>query len=400
MKRFKKLVSILSVISLLVASSIISVSAKSGYAYTFGASPNPHTVEEIEKFAYWWKAAGLHSYWSTENTYDYVNSDRLNSTVVCLVGHGSWECVQVTMPDHQSVITVMNTYNNRSENVVGLKSRGNLSDVRLAMFSACETANETHGRNICQVAVDLGADSAVGFRDAVGVTPSVKWQDRFGYRVSHGYTVANAVNYANSFNDYGEQGVRTAKYYGNGNTTIKVNTRSLSEVSEVIEDETTIEVCDFILTYESDLQLLTNLLETKIPNFNKNGYIIKKTSTSPDNQNFIVDYIETVDGYETDSMYTVVCENNKVQYIRNNTLSRPNTLSNTSHRKPTETDIQTAQAIAEQAIVERNDGSSIQRFEGQNLYDIHTGKYYYILTAVIDVGGGALDTLTIKYEIV
>ena len=395
MKHLKRTRALLSMLFALVILTTcitfpMSASANVGSAYTMGGQV--YTDTDIQKFAYWWDACGWHSYWNHENTYDYVNSERLNSDIICLVGHGNPSLLELTNNNNDTKIYVTNGYNNASINYVGLKSRS-LNNVRMAYICGCSTAGYVAGGNICQAAVAQGADCAIGWSTTIYNVDVCKFRDRFGYLLKGGSTVAASAAYAASFNDYYNNGIKSYVIYGNTNTVLKKSavTRSLDlpEANAVLPALT--------FHYEdTDYQPIFDTLKQLYPQVDFSSYEVSIISNDPNNKNFIIDVTETVNGYQTNSGYSLVFMNEKLESVRDNTIAGQRPTS--SHRLPSADDIAAAKQLAVQKVADQNDGGTVYDYHGKAFYDIENGKYYYRLFTVVDYNG-AKDEILTDYEI-
>mgnify|MGYP006911231485 CR=1 FL=1 len=394
LKRTRALLSMLFALVILATciSFPMSASANVGSAYTMGGQKYSDT--DIQKFAYWWDACGWHSYWNHENTYDYVNSERLNSDIICLVGHGNpLDVVLTNNNDPDLEIRVTNGYNDISQNHVGLKSRS-LNNVRMAYLCGCDTAGYAYGGNICEVAVAQGADCAIGWNALILNTDVCTFRDRFGYLIKGGSTVAAAAAYAASFNDYHDTGIKAYVIYGNANTVLKKSavTRSMGLPGA----NAALPALTF--RYEdTDYQPIFNALRQLYPQVDFSSYEVSVTSNDPSNKNFIVDVTETVNGYQTNSGYSLVFLNEKLESVRDNTIAGQRPI--TSHRLPSASDIAAAKQLADQKVEGQNDGGTVYDHHGKAFYDIESGKYYYRLFTVVDYDG-AKDEILTDYEII
>ena len=369
----------------------MSASANVGSAYTMGGQKYSDT--DIQKFAYWWDACGWHSYWNHENTYDYVNSERLNSDIICLVGHANPSTIVLTNSNDADLeIDVTNGYNNATSNQVGLRSRS-LNNVRMAYICGCSTAGYAAGGNLCQVAVAQGANCAIGWSELIYNTDVMKFRDRFGYLLKGGSTIAASAAYAASFNDYHGTGIKAYVIYGNANEVLKKSavTRSL----DLSEANAALPALTF--HYEdTDYQPIFDVLQELYPQIDFSSYEVSIVSNAPNNQNFIIDVTETVNGYQTNSGYSLVFLNEKLEFIRDNTIAGQRPAS--SHRLPSENDIAAAKQLAVQKVAAQNDGGTVYDHHGKAFYDIESGKYYYRLFTVVDYNG-AKDEILTDYEI-
>lgn len=263
----------------------------------------------------------------------------------------------------------------------------------MAYICGCSTAGYAAGGNICQVAVAQGANCAIGWSTTIYNTDVMKFRDRFGYLLKGGSTVAASAAYAASFNDYYNNGIKSYVIYGNTNEVLKKSavTRSL----DLSEANATLPTVTF--HYEdTDYQPIFGALQELYPQVDFTSYEVSIISNDPNNQNFIIDVTETVNGYQTNSGYSLVFLNEKLESVRDNTIAGQRPAS--SHRLPSENDIAAAKQLAVQKVAAQNDGGTVYDHHGKAFYDIESGKYYYRLFTVVDYNG-AKDEILTDYEI-
>lgn len=86
--------------------------------------------------------------------------------------------------------------------------------------------------NITSKSVSQGAKTAVGWTVSIGASSHSQWLSRYNNYLAAGYTVSQAVNYANSFS-YTDNGVKNAKIYGN--SALRICSGSLNSVPNQVD---------------------------------------------------------------------------------------------------------------------------------------------------------------------
>ena len=376
----------------MVFGSIMHASAATTNCYTIGDANGAYASVHLQKMAYYWDHTGRHSYYNGDPTYAYLNSSsRLNCNIVMLLGHAAPNRIRVNTNRNLR----LQTRTHDSTNNVAL-NRFSLSNTILMIFSGCSTAGYDVNGNLPQVAVQQGADCAVGFSNTIYFGDSEKWNERFGSRLANGYTVAQAITYADNFNDYSHPNEqRSSTYYGNGNVRITL-TRSASLNSESLANQPIISQAPNI-SYESaniDEQIEAALKKVS-PDFESSVYE-KNIIDKGDVGTYYV-YTEKIGEYRTNSSYTVAFQNNKATEIIDGTISgvRPTQL----HRTATIAEKRAAEEINEQKIAQRGTNASITEHKGEHVYDIVSGKFLYRVLTVYEEDG-VYGTESADYEIV
>ena len=133
---------------------------------------------------------------------NYLRTALLHKEIICLEGHGtqhemkmtSYTTAEVTISDADPLMQ------SESDNVVLLKNY-DLSNVDLMVLLTCDAASNRDGTgtNLCLTAYEQGAECVLGWAESVYFDDSELWMERFQQKLCEGWTVENAVRYANSF---------------------------------------------------------------------------------------------------------------------------------------------------------------------------------------------------------
>ncbi|PKL58565.1 MAG: hypothetical protein CVV34_01665 [Methanomicrobiales archaeon HGW-Methanomicrobiales-5] len=112
-------------------------------------------------------------------------------------GHGSAGQIVFQQSGIDSAITASNPSLPRLSSYTS----GELNDIALAVYMACNTANSdsTNG-NLLDQSTSKGVDTAVGFSSTIYPTQSSYWSNRFWYYLDEGYNIRDAAVYATSDN--------------------------------------------------------------------------------------------------------------------------------------------------------------------------------------------------------
>ena len=98
------------------------------------------------------------------------------------------------------------------------------------IFGGCETG--FGASNFVTRAIARVSASAIGWRGTICVSDVNTWIPRFQYRIYQGYTVQQAVTYANSFGDYNYNPITDVNMLGGSTIPHYGSTASLSELAE------------------------------------------------------------------------------------------------------------------------------------------------------------------------
>ena len=97
----------------------------------------------------------------------------------------------------------------------------NLSNIHVALFIACQTGKGgVGGKNLPTVAVDRGAQSAVGFRNNVTCSKANTWTVSFASYMKNGTSVGDACSNLASLSTYSGSGLETYIVCGDKKTTL------------------------------------------------------------------------------------------------------------------------------------------------------------------------------------
>lgn len=267
--------------------------------------------------------AGYTSNYTTEPTVSIMRGNfqdgtkRIQSDILFFSGHGNTNSVVFNFKNkggnYKTGVYNSEDWTSTSSGYgyVGLK--GNMGSVKLITLAACETASGTN--NITRYAKDQGADAAVGWTTTVGASSHTKWLARYNDKLATGSTVYAAISYANSFS-YSDNAVKNAYVYGNGNITIK-RTRSAAYAAEEANlHEIATEKALVANSNGLNINAVTAMLEKSVDNFDSTCF--KPVTHQNGEDYYTVDYIQMVNGFETNSCITVLIQNNTIDKVIDN----------------------------------------------------------------------------------
>lgn len=370
-RKWTLLLSIILVFALCGAS--LPVSAAAGSCYTIGG--DPLVESEVQQLAYYWGKMGYSSWYTVEQGSSYITSTRLNSPVVAFYGHGSSTGITIKKDATSTGYILTTSYSSADGNTVGLRSFSLTSNI-LMIFGGCETGANT--TNLVTRAVAQGSDSAIGWRQVIYAEDIVMWIPRFQYRIYQGYTVQQAVTYANGFSDYGHTSI-TDVYVLGGSTTIPHygSTASLSTMEETAEIDCLQEyTVNYPVGVDVEQSLIACIAAATGTQLAAGGYTMQ---TAPSSEAGVTTYrIQIKRGdFETNTGFAVTVKNGAVVHIAETTAD--NAGAATMSVAPTVTDADRAAAVAQAnaEIAAAYPDATIIEQSGKNCYDVHTNTYYY-----------------------
>ncbi len=119
--------------------------------------------------------------------------------------------------DEEMVALYSNIWTGMSTGSRAISSTDSFAELKLVLFIGCETAYGGEGvKNLPSVAVNNGAEVAIGFSTEIICGDANLWTAEFYGRLLEGDTVQEAVNYASGRRST-ESGLKSAVVCGNGN---------------------------------------------------------------------------------------------------------------------------------------------------------------------------------------
>ena len=289
----------------------VAFSAGKGYG---DLDASDMTIENYSSYA----NMGYQSYYSTSPTNSYLlgsfsnGRKRLESDVVFLTGHGTYDSVSTTGASGLRIGSNGGRY-------IGTNNF-DWKKVKLAIFLACETGQETNNSEV-NLAYNVFKKSnwtttSIGWRQKIPNTDALKWLKSFNQKLKAGGTINSAMVYAGSQSGYESNKIKDLAFYGNPNLVLKLS-RSIDSSEQIGESDITY-IQDTILFNGENLQPILSLLESKFDNFNIDDYDIDIFTNSKENEIYTIDFTYKIGDIYTDSSYTVFVNNGKVTHIANN----------------------------------------------------------------------------------
>lgn len=406
---FKRVISGFLVMIMVAYVGVFQVNAAE-YAYSFGTEykDNVDTSRRAEYAAMYFKVCGYKSYYKTEPYESYMKGNNPNgvrrvcSEVVSHNGHANYHCVAYrwagsTSPMYKTGIYYGNDYTLSDTKYVGVTdSKSDFSNTKFVEYIGCKTGSGS--TNLVTRTRDEGAECVLGKQDSVQTGSQTLWTNRFNYKLSLGDSVNNAVNYANGFT-YNDSRVKKNLIKGNGNLKIKKSKSSRAldirkDISENFSEESlatyerhakefderkTVEISKIAQrSLTGDIKTdTTNQLASTIKGFDSNNYkqVVSEGAYEGD---YIIDYLELVNGCETESGYSVIVENNTIKAIYDNTIPISAKLKSDLTLKPVMTKDMIEKAYTEATLKYANDKEyEVTCQSGKLVYDLKEGHTVY-----------------------
>ena len=398
-KRLCRILSIaISLSCLFAGTNSLSVHAYNGRAYSigcvYGASGNNlDTSQAVIQAANYYSLTGYASYYNTEPTYSYINSNRIQSDIVLFDGHGNYRQMQFISLDrggdyHCGIDYGTGFYGQNGCHYVGLQNYSFSNAVRLMIFAGCETAKGDD--NLPSRAVYWsGANASIGWQEVIYQVDCQKWLSRMSDYLSRGYEIYQAMDYADSFSDYySNASIKSHIIWGDWHQVLKRAKSLRAEPTDGRIFSASLEMP----ANKLNLSSIESAIQTHDAAFSLQDYSITVTENQKgDDQKFIVDLNRKIGDFVTDSGYTIIFRNNKAIQVYNNSKSLPLTRA----AIPSASQNAQAQALekARQSFLQNSSLSSndILSEEVSCKYDTATGTPYYLVMITYGIAEG--DTI-------
>lgn len=377
---------------ILTFSTIYSVDAASGYAFSVGTNYGSNNINTSVDANYVNDVLGNMGYTTYKTiipTFSVMTGQfssgrsRLESDILFFAGHANsttmyWNYLSKGGDYAQAIKNVDNGYCDVNWTYTGL-GMYDMSKVDFAFFAGCETAKGSN--NITQYTYNQGAKTTLGWTVSVNDADAYAWEQKFFTKLKSGATISAAVNYANSFT-YTTTTVKNTKLYGTTSATI--NSSSL----ETINTDLNINLLkSHSIGTRLDNQSLHVEQINKLINkeFNEEyttkDFIIE-TATTDDG--IIYDYYLAINGIKTNVGYTVFVSNNRVVSIIDN--MKENTMESLRYQlnsklmsKKNSFDKEEIKKDALSRIDINYSSNILEIYDEFMFYDVDLQKTYYIV---------------------
>ncbi|MCL2047375.1 MAG: fibronectin type III domain-containing protein [Defluviitaleaceae bacterium] len=277
--------------------------------------------------------AGYSSYYNVMPTVDYMRGDnpagvrRVQSSILFFDGHGNATCVSFNYKknggDYKTGVYygVDEFSSPTGYQYVGVMSQ-RLDAVKLITFAACQTAGDDgNGENLLTRAISQGATTVVGFKNSSSTVAFTQWLRRYTNYLAIGRTVREAVDYANGFT-YGDPTIKNNEIMGDETLRILLSspTVNISALNDSISSDATQEIyyiygndINFDFNNPSYSEISLYIAENIDTNFTLNNFTIYLSNST--GQNGTIDFLYTINGFETSIGYVAQVENGAIARI-------------------------------------------------------------------------------------
>ena len=88
----------------------------------------------------------------------------------------------------------------------------------IVVFAGCCTSLDgLYGKSLPKVVVEKGARSAIGFEKRIMPYDANKWVEQFAMNLNSGFTIEEAREEADNFDEYEDENIRSSKSFGQTN---------------------------------------------------------------------------------------------------------------------------------------------------------------------------------------
>ena len=327
-------------------------------------------------------------------TASYNGTKLLSSDIVFMAGHGSNDGMHFNSLQQYGSYNLAVSDNSNLYNYINPANYVGGGKVKLMVFAGCETAKGTN--NITKRTKDYGALATIGWTILVGDESMYQWSNKFNNCIALGYTIQNAINYANSFN-YGDNTCKSYKLYGNGSQVLKRTTSTAAINTLAAEDASVSKVsnAEINISNVTSKSKVEKIIRDCFSDFAFNDFEIDVAISGDDKATLTV--VEKIGDFVTQNAYVLFYENGKITKIYDRTVrelsvSSINTYSTTA---PT-INKQHAFSLAAEKV---DDYYTITEQKGKAMLDVETGERYYMVYTTICTEQGAKSVVSYKYSL-
>ena len=317
--------------------------------------------------------------------------EQLYADVQCFLCHGNQDCVVTAI----SGIVAGSDRMYGNKDCIGTDSVHWDADTILVIYGSCQGAGDNGVINKNSVGYKTavrGAQVVMAWRSSVNIPNLEKWTKYYNNRLADGYSVIQAMDYANSFSYTDSRVPQNSTIIHHGDTGIKIGKyRNITENQIRPEDNLLLKAKTRTVISSNDVNAIYNVIKETYPDFDENNYIITRGNSQSINvtneQVSETEYINLmlkVGEFETESGFTVRAEDGIVEAIYDNTIDFKKEAMLTKQKAPmmancTETELQELKDEAIQKILSAYNNNVSINTDDVNykyFYDIETEKKY------------------------
>ena len=345
--------------------------------------------------------------------------EQLYADVQCFLCHGNPDCVVTAVSG--IVAGSDRTYNGRE--CIGTDSVHWDADTILVVYGSCQAMGNDGVISENSVGYKTGVRGArvvVGWRSSIEISSVEEWTINYNNRLADGYTVLEAMDYANSFTYLDSRANENSTTIHHSCLHMKIGKYRNAVQGEVRpEDNLLLKSTQKSRSNEAitELNQVYDIIRETYPQFNENNYEISSgDSLSLDintGEEIKTDYVNLklkLGEFETNSGFTIKLNNGTVEAIYDNTIDFDTESSLAKTRMTTNYGEYNYEELKNDAIQKvlsayKNNVSidSSKDVTSKYFYDIETGKKYLVFSIRSTIGDNAEECAeaydTVRYEI-
>lgn len=417
-------IAVLFTIIILINSSTI-VLGRDNYAIGIGSVEGDlDTRQYVSEAITAYKSAGYRVY-GVANPGKQHLWEQLYADVQFFNGHGSEDWVTTAI----SGIIVGSDKKYGNKDCIGTDTVHWDADTILVIYASCEGAGSNGYNNANSVArktAQRGADVVIAWRSTINSESTGQWTKRYNDALASGYTVIQAMDYANSYSYEDDRVPQNSTIIHHGDTSIKIGkyrSASIKEdrstsVKEIREKDNLLLKSKTKLSNKTNnnnnLEYVYSVIQETYPEFNKENYIISKGTSQSINENTgeieETEYINLklkIGEFETLSGFTVKVKNNNIEAIYDNTIdfskeTRILKQINSLHTNKLNTNAIEAlkNSASTKLLKSYNNNVDINTDEitYKYIYDINTDKKYISFSIKSTTGDISKNEIAVAYD--
>ncbi|MCL2860095.1 MAG: hypothetical protein FWF46_05980 [Oscillospiraceae bacterium] len=409
------LTNLIIVLTLLFSLSSTKVYALYNQSYSAGTTNGINTTKDVTDSKTYYSKAGYVTFSNMDPTRGMLSS-YLNSDVLFFPTHGNVSSIAFA---NSGIKTGASSGNDIGLNTLNFTTTNTI----LVTYASCNSAGENNANNLNSIThqtVQRGAETAVGWRNAIDSLPATNWAFNYHYKLGFGQSVQNAVDYANSFT-YDDARVRQVTIVGNTNT--KIGTWHGLKSPEIVEVDDREMIAKYNLNINNrkatdNLNKAVSLIKGVYPNLDLNNYKIMETTgaivtdLNTGKSEMLYEYIDLqlkIGDFNTLAAYTIAIKDGEIKAIYDNNIDivkQENALNskeefrvNISDDELNQFKQQAKNKIDRQYVFSNNNIRTQNDIKTSYFYNIETGKKYVRVTVPSMAGNGAIAYEYVDYEI-
>lgn len=397
MKRLLR-ISISMLLVCLFCANGVTAAAATMRAYSVGTNYGSGNIDTSEDATYARAAYSDCGYSSSVNTTPTATTLKgkysggsyiMSSDILFFSGHGNYDHIGFNWKQKGGDYDTGINWEGNTTKYAGIKNR--VGSTQLITFAACLTASNGD-TNISNNAVEYGAETAVGWSEEVLSGSHSNWLERYHDYLVDGYSVGEAVEYANSFTYLPGSHVKDVVIYGNEDLVINNSGRAIrsgdSELNHLSVSPLMIQALD----EESCVADAICTISDSNPEFSIDDYVIETHRICDGTET--IDLTRKIGEYITNSGYVIHVKDGVIQSIIDNSIQLTDNQELQITSETESVPLIDLEELALQNAANETIASSLKEIKGQRLYHyfdlasntkyilVYTSYYYNGTTGV------------------